>query len=137
VGYQQHRPAQQPSGLSLLLLGLAALRPVGYPCLPTGRRSIPQPIGMNCFIRIPAYLSLKSGSMEQVYLVKVKKEYAAAAIEQLLQENALEAIEHRGAASPDERMNLIREEREKYIRGEDAFFTWEQVKALAQRKSLH
>ena len=75
--------------------------------------------------------------MEQVYLVKVKKEYAAAAIEQLLQENALEAIEHPGSVSPDERMNLIREERGKYIRGEDASFTWEQVKALAQRKGLH
>jgi hypothetical protein len=67
--------------------------------------------------------------MEQVYLVKVKKEYAAAAIEQLLQENALEAIEHPGPVTPEQRMQLVREEREKYIRRVEASFSWEEVKA--------
>ncbi len=69
--------------------------------------------------------------MQAEFHVKVKKAYAATLIQQLLDDDALEQIDT--PTISQERLSLIQEEREQYLKGNEDSLTWEQVKALALR----
>jgi len=69
--------------------------------------------------------------MPAEFHVKVKKAYAATLIQQLLDDDALEQIDIPSISQ--ERLSLIQEEREQYLKGNEASLTWEQVKAFALR----